>query len=64
MMPTEVSTSRRMGCIQAGPLLIPATTNTTAVVMALNDVLGKANQTKMMVPIQITAAIPKTLNGK
>jgi hypothetical protein len=53
-----------MGCIQAGPLLIPATTNTTAVVMALNDVLGKANQTKMMVPIQITAAIPKTLNGK
>ncbi|WP_433970949.1 hypothetical protein [Tunturiibacter lichenicola] len=40
MMPTAVSASRRMGCIQAGPGLIPATTNTTAVVM------GMANQTQ------------------
>ena len=33
-MPMEVSTSRRMGCIHAGPLLIPATTNTTGLVIS------------------------------
>ena len=64
-MPTPVSTSRRMGCIQAGPLLIPATTNTTAVVMAVVTMSSERPiRPKMTVPIQITAAIPKTLNGK